>query len=276
MASLDKYTSIDIYRVIAFPLNNDGTFDLTEDGCGGGVIHLYEGIEFEAPTSFELNFGAVRQIPVVAQGQVQTTFMLPSIDPKTAVIRTAYDKLTLHALLSDTTVDTVGASKWLGMDTDKAGQEKMVGLHLSQLQTHDESGNSIWRNNVINRARISPNWPGYTDAAMIKEYSLSLSRSTKRLWGETYAETTHGHTEAVGDNGLSEYKLCIGVWMGNNVDTVFFLPADKPSRSAGTAKVWDFATGAARAGTWNTARTRFTPSVKPPDGIVLVATYEYV
>jgi len=276
MANLDSYTSIDIYRVIAFPLNNDGSFDLTEEVCGGGVFNLYEGIEFEAPTSFELNFGAPRQIPVVAQGQVQTTFLLPSIDPKSAVIRTAYDKLTLHALLANTSVDTVGASKWLGMDTDKAGQEKMVGLHLSQLQTHDQSGNSVWRNNVINRARISPNWPGYTDTAMIKEYSLSLSRSQKRLWGETYIAGTHGHTEAVGDNGLSEYKFCIGVWMGNGFDTDFFLPVDKPSRSAGSCKVWNFTAGAAEPGAWNGARTIFVPTTPPSDGEVLVPAYEFI
>ncbi len=273
--TIDQYTAIDSHRYIAFPLLNDGTFDLTDDACGGGVIHLYEGVEFIAPTAFDLNLGAPRAIPVIAQGQVWTTFQLPSIDAKTGVLRTAYDKLSLHALLADTLVDTVGEAKLVGIDTDHAGQEKLVGLLLTQLQAHDEAGNNVNVSTLLNRVRIVPNWPGYNDAAMVKEYQLSLSRSTKRLWGETYSETTHGHTSSVGDKVISQYLWTMGVWQGNNVDTVFFLPADKPSRSAGSAKVWDFATGAARAGTWNTARTRFTPNVKPPDGITMVCTYEY-
>ncbi len=275
--TLDTYDAIDTYRVIAFPLNNDGTLDLTEDVCGGGVQDLYEGIEFEGPISFEMSFGSVRQIPVIAQGQVQDTFMLPSIDPKTAILRCVYDKLSLHALLTNTKVDTVGAGQWVGMDTDQAGNEKLVGLLLAQLMAHDKSGNTVWRNNILNRARISPNWPGYSDAAMVKEYTMSLSRSTKRLWGESYSLATHGHTEAVGDNGITEYKLNLGFWMGNGEYTTFHLPSGKPARLSSTAKVWDMTTGATRAGAWDAATDSsiFTPTVMPADGLVMACVYEY-
>jgi hypothetical protein len=277
MANLDKYDAIDIYRVVAYPLNNDGTFDLTEDLCGGGVQDLYEGIEFEAPTSFEMNFGTPRQVPVLAQGQVQDTFMLPSIDPKTAILRTAYDYQTLQALLTNTKVDTVGASKWVGMDTDQAGNEKLVGLLLSQLQAHDESGNTVWHNYVLNRARIMPNHPGFSDAVNVKEYNMALSRSSKRLFGDTYTLATHGYEEAVGNDGLSEYKFNIGIWMGNGEYTTFNLPSGKPARVTSAAKVWDQTTGATRAGAWDAATDAlvFTPTVMPADGTIMVVTYEY-
>jgi hypothetical protein len=275
--TLDQFTSIDSHRYIAFPLNNDGSLDLTEDVCGGGVQDLYEGTEFIAPTAFDLNLGGPRQIPVVAQGQVWTTFMLPSIDAKTGVLRTAYDKFSLHALLADTLVDTVGEAKLLGIDTDKAGQEKLVGLLLTQLQAHDEAGNTVNVSTILNRVRIVANWPGYVDTAMIKEYQLSLSRSTKRLWGETYAEGTHGHTSSVGDRVLSQYKFNLGFWMGNGEYTTFHLPADKLARTNSAVKVWDFSTGAARAGSWDAATNAsvFTPSVLVPDGIVMACAYEY-
>ena len=274
---IDQFTAIDSHRYIAFPLTNAGAFDLSEDLCGGGVQELYEGVEFIAPTAFDLTLGAPRAIPVIAQGQVWTTFQLPSIDPKTGVLRTAYDKLSLHALLADTLVDTVGEAKLTGIDTDHAGQEKLVGLFLTQLQAHDEAGNNVNVSTILNRVRIVPNWPGYNDAAMIKEYQLSLSRSTKRLWGETYTEVTHGHTSSVGDRVVSQYKFNMGAWMGNAEYTTFNLPSDKKSRTAASCKVWDFVTGATRAGSWDAATDAsvFTPSVLVADGTVLVCSYEY-
>lgn len=275
--TLDIYTSIDVNRVVAFPLNNDGTFNLTEDLCGGGVQDLYEGVEFEGPTGFEVTFGAPRSIPVVAQGQVQATFLLPSIEAKTGVLRCAYDKLTLSAMLSGTKIDTVGESKWTPQDTDKSGSEPLVALLLQQLQAKDEDGSLVWHNNVIHRATVVPDPVSYNAEVMVKTYNLAMSRSSKRMWGETYTLATHGVTEASMDDGISSYKYNIGIWMGNGEYTTFNLPAGKPTKTTAKTKVWDFTTGAARAGTWDAATDGlvFTPTVMPADGAVLVCAYEH-
>ena len=275
--TLDIYTAIDVNQVVAFPLNNDGTFNLTEDLCGGGVQDLYEGVEFQGPVGFDVSFGASRQIPVVAQGQVQATFLLPSIEARTGTLRCAYDKLTLSAMLAGVSVDTVGAAKFMPMDSDKSGQETLVALLLQQLQAKDDSGQLIWHNNVVHRATIIPDPVSYTAEAMVKQYNIAMSRSAKRMWGESYSLATHQCTEATMDDGISSYKFNIGIWMGNGEYTTFNLPTGKPAKTSGAAKVWDFTTGAARAGAWNTATdaTIFTPSVMPPDGTVLVCTYEH-
>lgn len=275
--ALDIYTAIDVNRVVAFPLNNDGTFDLTEDLCGGGVQDLYEGVEFQGPVGFDVSFGAPRQIPVVAQGQVQATFLLPSIEARTGTLRCAYDKLSLSAMLAGVAVDTVGAAKFMPMDTDKSGQETLVALLLQQLQAKNDSGELIWHNNIVHRATIVPDPVNYTAEAMVKQYNIAMSRSSKRMWGETYTLATHQCTEATMDDGISSYKLNIGVWMGNGEYTTFNLPAGKYARTSASAKVWDFTTGAARAGAWDAATNAsvFTPSVMPTDGTILVCTYEH-
>lgn len=276
--NLDGYTAIDLYRTVGFPLKNDGTFDIpTEDPSGGGVQDLYEGVEFLAPVGLDFNLGEQRSIAVVAQGQVQTTFNLPSTDPKTAVLRAAYEKFSTDATLTNTLVDTVAEMKMMGIDHNKSGQEKLMALLTSQLQTHDEDGNSIWAGVMLHRARIKPNRPNFTADPMAKEYAMTLSRSTKRIWGESYAENTHGRTEDIGDVILAKDKIGMGVWMGNGEYTTFNLPADKPAVTSARAKVWDVATGAARAGSWDNANNAlvFTPSVLLADGAFLFVTYEY-
>lgn len=275
--AIDTYTALDVHRVVAFPLNNDGTFNITEDASGGGRQELYEGVEFEGPTGFDVSFGAPRQIPIVAQGQVQGTFILPSIEARTGILRCAYDKLTLSAMLQGISVDTIGEAKALGEDTDKSGQETLVAMLLQQLQAKDNDGSLIWRSDVVHRATVVPSPTGYSAEVMVKEYNIAMNRSTKRTWGETYALGTHGYTEATKDIVISSYKWNIGVWIGNGEYTTFNLPAGKPAKTSAKAKVWDFNTGAARAGAWDasTNATTFTPSVMPADGLVMVVTYEH-
>lgn len=275
--TIDIYTALDVHRVVAFPLNNDGTFSVDEDASGGGRQDLYEGVEFEGPVGFDVSFGAPRQIPVVAQGQVQATFILPSIEARTGVLRCAYDKLTLSAMLAGLSVDTIGEAKALPEDTDKSGQETLVALLLQQLQAKDDDGALVWRSDVVHRATVVPSPTGYSAEVMVKEYNIAMSRSSKRMWGESYALGTHGCEEATKDVVVSSYKWNIGVWIGNNEYTTFNLPAGKPAKTSAKAKVWDFATGAARAGSWNasTDATTFTPTVKPPDNLVMVVCYEH-
>lgn len=276
--TLDGYTAIDLYRAVAFPLNNDGTFDLpTEDPSGGGIQDLYEGVEVPAPVGLDFSLGEPRQIPVVAQGQVQTTFNLPSTDAKTATLRGAYEKLSVDSTMTNTLVDTIGAMKAMGIDNDKQGQEKLMAFAVSQLQAHDESGNSIWANVLLHRTRVKPNRPSLASDPLAKEYLMTLSRSQKRMWGETYTENTHGRTEDIGDVILSQDKLGMGIWVGNGEYTTFNLPADRPAITSARAKVWDVATGGARAGNWDvaTGSTVFTPTSLLADNAVLFVTFEY-
>jgi len=275
---LDGYTAIDVYRAIGFPLKNDGSFNVpTEDPSGGGIQDLWEGVEFLAPVGLDFSLGEPRSIPVVAQGQVQTTFNLPSTDAKTAVLRAAYEKMTTDVQLTSTKIDTIGAMKAMGIDNNKSGQESLMAFMISQLQSHDEDGNSIWANVLLNRTRIKPNRPSFTADPLAKEYLMTLSRSTKRMWGESYSENTHGRMEDIGDVVLSQDKLNIGLWVGNGEYTSFNLPTDKLAVTSARAKVWDVATGAARAGAWDVATNSavFTPSVLLADNAVLFVTYEY-
>lgn len=271
MAPLDVSWGLDIYRVVVFPLDRTTGFPVPVNSAA------YEGYEFVGPQSFDLDFGTQRVIPNVAQGRVRDTIQLPSVDPKTGILRCSYDKQSLNAILQGVIQNTMAEAKIVEIGTDQEGGEPQCGLLLQQLISHDEDGLEMWRSNVFPRAKIMPTPAGYSPDALIKEYQMAFGAAKHRLWGELLAMATHGCLEAVGSEVITEHCFNIIWWVGDGADTTFTLPADKVAITSAKAKVWDTNTGAARAGSWDAATNAvtFTASVAPADDLVLACCYEY-
>lgn len=272
--TLDTAWGLDIYRVVLFPLFTSGT---NKGGMQAVDENAYEGVEVTGPVSFEFNFGTPRTIPNVSQGRVNDTIILPSLDAKTGVLRCSYNSQTLNALLTGVEVTTVGAANVMDEGTDLEGQEIQCGLLLQQLVSHDDEGNVVWVTEACPKATLVPNPVNYNENALVKEYNIALSQSTKRLWGELLAAGTHGNTKTIKSNVVSNNKFNVIGWLGDNVATVFNLPTDKPGKTSAAAKVWNFASGVEETGTWDnsTTPTAFTPTVKPSASELLICTYEW-
>jgi hypothetical protein len=207
---------------------------------------------------------------------VNDTIILPSTDPKTAVMRCSYSSQTLNALLTGVKITTVGASKVMEDATDLEGQEIQCGLLLSQLVSHDDDGSVVWVTELCPKATLVPSPNSYNAEALVKEYTIGLSQSTKRIWGETLTLATHGCTKAVKSNVVSNGRFNVVGWIGDCTATDFLLPVDKPALTSATAKVWNYVTGAAVPGAWDiaTLSTTFTPtSVAGTE--LMVCSYEY-
>jgi hypothetical protein len=265
--ALDIATAIDIFRVVAYPLTSDGSMPSVDNSA-------FEGVEFTGPVSFELNLGAARTIPVVAQGRVRDTFLMPSIEAKTGTLRCAYDVQTINALLTGVNQTTVGEAKVVDEGTDKEGQEILVGLLLQQLQAHDEDGLTIWRTDFLPRARLSPSNPAMNAEVLAKEYTIVAASSRRRLWYETLTTAVHGCTSAHKQNVLTENKAHVIGWTGDGTETTFNFPEDKPPSENAKVKVYNFTTGLAVAGALN-VYPEFVASSAPADGAKLACFYEY-
>ena len=272
--TLDTAWGLDIYRVVLFPLFTSGT---NKGGMQAVDENAYEGVDVPGPVSFEFSFGTPRTVANVSQGRVNDTIILPSTDPKTAVLRCSYTSQVLNALLTGVNITTVGAAKVMEDGTDLEGQEIQCGLLLSQLQSHDDDGNVIWVTELCPKATLVPSPVSYNAEALVKEYTIGLSQSTKRIWGETLTLVTHGCTKAVKSQVVSDNRFNLVGWLGDCVATDFLLPTDKPALTSAAAKVWNYATGAAVAGTWDlaTLATTFTPTVTPDALDLLICSYEY-
>lgn len=264
---------IDLYRVVLFPLWTSGTNKGGPFGVAGAAA--YEGVEVIGPVAFEPNFGSPRTFANVSQGQVNDTIVKASIDPKTAVLRTSYDSNTIAAMIANINIITMGESKVLGGETEKTGREIPVGVMI-QMDGHDEDDNPAHITDFYHKAQLTPSPVTHNDSPITKEYTLSLSRVSKRIWGDVLSVATHKHTSEVYAHDLAEGVFNVITWLGDNIVTAFTLPTSKPALTSAKAKVWDYLTGAARAGTWDvaTGSATFTPTVKPTDGLLMVCTYE--
>lgn len=261
---------LDVYRIVAYPLDTDGSILATD-------TDPYEGIEFAGPKSFVPNLGTVRAIPNISQGRVNDTIHLPSVDPKTAELRASYDKQTLTALFLGVNKDTLAEATRLHYGTNKEGTEPTVGLLASQLVSHDDDGLVVWRHYVVPRATIVPSPVNYDENAIEKLYEVTMASAKRELWGEELTEGTHGCISSTMTELVTENNFAIVGWLGDAVQTNFYFPVNKDPVSAAKTKLWKFSNGAVRAFTLGSDSygPYITPTIPPANGELYVATYEW-
>lgn len=264
---------VELYRATFFPINADGSIAAPDYPVAAETP--YEGLEFNGPRSLTLNLGAPRAIVNVAQGRVQDTIYLPSIDPKTGEFHLSYIDQDTFAALSDVNVRTIGGGQGFAFGTDKQGLEIDGIFLISQLVFHDEDGVTKWHNYILPRVRAVVTMPSFTDAALDVTVNLSLSSTTKHIWGTTLNEADDGCLKMTGWDHMTDDKFNIVAWLADGAETTFLLPTNKPSASsrATTFKVYNFTTGLAIAGT--PGASSFVAGVAPADGVVLIGVYEY-
>lgn len=268
-----KGWGVEVYRATFFPINSDGSIAAPDYPVAAETP--YEGLEFLGPRSLTLNLGAPRAIVNVAQGRVQDTIYLPSIDPKTGEFHLSYIDQDTFAELSAVKVRTIGGGKAMPFGTDKQGLEIDGVFLISQLVFHDEDGVTKWHNYILPRTRGIVTMPSFTDAAIDVTVNLSLSPSTKHIWGTTLTEADDGCLSMTGLDHQTDDKFNIVAWLADGVETTFLLPTNRPSAStrATTFKVYNFTTGLVVAGTPGAAS--FVADSVPADGVVLIGVYEF-
>src|SRR5574338_76523 len=111
----------DVYRAVFYPINTAGGIDVP--GYPNPASDGFGGLEFTGPKSLSLNLGAPRAIVNVAQGRVQDTIYLPSIEAKTAEFHLSYIDQVTFAALSAVKTRVVGGGRSMPFGTDKQGLE---------------------------------------------------------------------------------------------------------------------------------------------------------
>lgn len=265
---------IDVWRAKFFPLNSDGT--INAPGYPVAAETPYEGIELIKAKSFQPNLGTARTIAVTAQGRVQTTFLLPPIDPKTAEFHVAYIDLDAFAELSKVKVRTIGGARIMPAGTNKQGLELVGAFLISQLQFHTEDGIDAWHSYLFPRVRAMVTWPAFNENPIDVTITMSLSAAKKHIWGAALNETDDGATEAAMFPIVSFGQLNLVAWVADGAETTFLLPSDSEANDtfADTFKVYDQNTGLAVAGT--PAADQFVAGAAPTDEHILLGWYEQV
>jgi hypothetical protein len=268
---------VDVYRAVFFPINTSGGID--HPGYPTlAAADAYEGLEFTGPKSLSLNLGAPRAVTNVAQGRVQDTIYLPSIEAKTAEFHLSYiDQLTFAALSSVKT-GIRGAGRYMPFGTDKQGLEIDGIFMISQLAFHDGDGVTQWHNYILPRARGIVNMPSFDENAIDVTVNLSLSASTKHVWGAALSEANDGALKMHGLDHLTWDRFNIVAWLADGAEDEFLFPTNKQAVStfANSFEVWDYNAGTEITANITKSATgvKFT-SAAPAASKLLIGIYEY-
>lgn len=264
---------IDVWKATFFPYNTQGVLDLPEYPTPAETP--YEGIQLQKVKTLAPNIGVPRQIAVVAQGGVQTTFNLPSIDPQTIEAHLAYADLDVYADLTGVIARTIGGATVVPIGTNKVGFEKKGILIVSALAAHTADDDSdVWYTNIFTSVKASFQWAAFNENPADVTVNFAMGPKTKSVWGEALAENTDGASKAVGHAVLTWGQLNLVAWLADGAETTFLLPSDKQSLDtyADTFKVYNLSTGAAVAGTPGAAN--FVAGVAPAASVPLLGWYE--
>jgi len=269
-----KGTPLEMARMKFYPLNSSGYIDAPSYPVPATTP--FNGYEFLHPKTFTVNLGTPRLIPVPAQGQVWTTFVLPSLDAKTGEAHLAYMDLDTFAVLSNTKVHTIAGSRVGGLGTNKQGLELSGILLVQNLKFHDENGLDAWHSYIFPRVTCVFQPPAVNENVADVTVTISLSSSKKHITGAAFTEADHGFKSAVGLEVVSWGQLNLVAWNTDNSEHTFLLPDDAQALDTfvDTEVVYDQTDGSLVAGT--PAADEFIADSAPAYSKVLLGWYEQV
>lgn len=268
-------TGLDIWKVKFYPLSSDGT--IAVPGYPTPATTPYEGLELPKPKTLAPNLGNPRTIAVTAQGRVQTTFILPPIDPKTIECHLAYIDMDVFAELSAVKVRTIAGAQMMAAGTNKQGFEIQGMLLVQQLVGHDDDDIDVYVGYVIPRVKASITWMAFNENPIDVTVTMSVGRSKKHaILGSALTENSDGATEGAMFPFVSFGPRNIVAWMADGSEDEFLLPTDAQASDtyADTFKVYDSTAGSGTAVAGTSAVSKFTATSAPTDEHVLLAWYE--
>ena len=251
-------------------------FDLNANGYPAATAPAhtpYEGVEVLGVKNFELSLPAVRKIAHVGNDRVLANDFLPATEGASASMTVAGRDLGLDALLSAGLEVTLGELKLLPQVTDNQGYEPDVAIFVCQQAKDATLRSRRYRAQVIPKCTIAAATPGMNENPAESKYEVSISPTSKHLWGLAFDPATDGCSEANIVEAMFEGRPNIVAWLGDNVETEFNLPADKPA--VATGKIHAVYVDGVLDANPTLAVTTVTPTPKPTAGQIIVCIYEY-
>jgi len=262
-----EFYSVGARRAVIFALDVNGYPAATlSDGTP------YEGTEVLGVKTFDLTVPGVRKISHVGNDRVLAFDFLPAIEGVSASMTVAGRDLGLDALLQGVTKVTLGESEFTPVLTDLQGYEPDVAVFICQQAKDAATRSRRYRFQIIPKSVIAVAPPGMNENPAESKYEISISPTTKHLWGHTFTVAHEGCLEAAVIEGMSEGRPNIIAWKGNASEQHFNFPASKQAILGkvhavfvnGTILVPDVI-----------AVDKITITAPPADGAMIVCIYEY-
>lgn len=237
----------------------------------------YEGIQITGAKAFDAQFPDPRQIEHSGDDYLLGRDIMPALTGGTITLSAAKSNFTAHALLTGTTITTIGEATEIGHLTSKQGFESQVGLIFWQ-QAVDAAGGAVnglrrWRAIMLPKCYAIPKPQGMGENAIDVSYNVTPQIVTQRLWGVTLTAGVEAYLTAQSFEYMCEYKPKVVSWKGDNTVTKFTFPAD--AQAVATAKIHVVTINGVADATVTKAVDGVTPTAKPGASDIITCFYEY-
>jgi len=237
----------------------------------------YEGVQITGAKAFDAQFPDPRQIDHSGDDYLLGRDILPPLTGGTITLSAAKSNFTAHALLTGTTITTIGEATEIGHLTSKQGFESQVGLIFWQ-QAVDAAGGAVnglrrWRAIMLPKCYAIPKPQGMGENAIDVTYNVTPQIVTQRLWGVTLTAGVETYLNAQAFEYMCEYKPAVVSWKSNSgTPAKMLFPTDK--QAVATAKIHIVTVNGVADATVTKAVDGVTPTAVANNDII-TCFYEY-
>lgn len=249
-------------KTLNYGLRFANVYELNVSGTPKAIATTYyEGYQFKGSTAFDLTVPDARKITGLGEDGVTQVVFLPPQEGVTGNLNVEAADPTLAAILDGTKVATIGEMSLVGLGTDKQGFEPQVALLLYQAARGLVTGKTYWHSFIIPSAQIVRKSGGMNADKAVTIYQIAPNRTTKHLWGVSFANATEGYLSGQVIEAWSNYPIRIASFLGDNTEDEFLFPVDTPAVATGGIKV--FVDGVAVTTNITLATTKVTFATAP-------------
>lgn len=249
-------------KTLNYGLRFANVYELNTSGTPkASATTYYEGYQFKGSTAFELTVPDARKLTGLGEDGITQVVFLPPQEGATGNLNVEAADPALAAILDGTKVATIGEMSIIGIGTDKQGFEPQVGLLLYQAARGLVTGATYWHSFIIPSAQVVRKSGGMTADKSVTVYQIAPNRTTKHLWGVSFANATEGYLSGQVIEAWSNYPLRIASFLGDNTEDEFLFPVDTPAVQTSGIKV--FVDGVAVTTNITLATTKVTFATPP-------------
>ena len=226
-------------RTLNYGLRFANVFELNSSGTPKATAATYyEGLQFYGSTAFELTVPDARKITGLGEDGITTVVFLPPNEGVSGVLNVEAADPALAAVLDGTKVASLGEISILGLGTNQQGFEPQVGLLLQQAAKGLSTGKTYWHSFWLPSAQVVRKSGGMNAEKAITNYQVAPNRTSKHLWGVSFAAGTEGYTSAQVLETWSNYPIRLASFLAEAATVDFAFPTATPAVQTTGIKVF--------------------------------------
>jgi len=274
-------------KVIAAGFTNVFYGTLDADGmCLGTTTSLNAGNQdgspmarFEGAKSGPISVPEPDVVMVTGDDEAKGSFTFDSTDLANGVITTSIKDMDFEALTMGLEVVNLSMMQVVGIGQPENPQRRdmcMILQRRAKSRSTGEIGVSRWEGIFIPKATITPMYAPFEERTPATySYKLTLNKSDRMLWGETFGLSVYGTEQLAFYQFIADNPVTMHAYRGNGVQTVFNLAYTPAGTTGAYLRAYKAGVYQSSGVTVSVAAKTVTFAAAPADGQIVHVVYQY-